>query len=160
LAVPNQGFDGTKFLALLAGHVYANQLCGFNNHRVYSIAEAEWCVSINKMPENISDSSVKRRLDSLERHEAKIEAQEAKILETDQHILDQLQAAKGQSAFAAGLYKHRFWLSLLLTVGIVLVWKAIGQLSDTLPIISSAVGAFVAGLAILALIDYLTNVKK
>lgn len=112
------------------------------------------------MPEKISESSVKERLDNLERQEARVEAQEAKILATDQHILEKFDEAKGQSAFTAGLYKHRFWISLLLTIGIVLVWKAIGDLSSSLPVVSSAIGALIVGLAILALIDYLTNVKK
>ncbi len=112
------------------------------------------------MAENQLNSSVKNRLDNLERQEARIEAQEAKILETDSHILEKLEAASSQSAFAAGLYKHRFWISLLLTIGVVLVWKAIGDLSSSLPVVSSAIGALLVGLAILAFIDYLTNVRK
>lgn len=109
------------------------------------------------MSENNKINEIEKRLDLVEQEEKRIEAEEAKILSADQHILSSIEDSKANSSFLLSIYKFRFWLSILLTVGVVLVWKGIGELSNDIPIVSTAVGALAVGLLTLWLIDLLTR---
>ncbi len=102
---------------------------------------------------------IEKRLDDLETKEARIEAEEKEILATDQHILSELDSVRKNSGFGRTVYRFRFLISLLLTIGVALIWQGIGQISQTIPLISSATGALVIGLLILVLIDRLTRAK-
>lgn len=109
------------------------------------------------MTQKNTDQNISRRLDQLESQEARIEAEETKILETDLHILEEIEKNKNNSQFASKLYRYRFGVSILLTIGIALVWRAIGDISKEIPFISSAIGALVVGFLILLAIDRLTK---
>lgn len=105
-------------------------------------------------------TNIEERLDALEKREAEIELEEQKILAVDQHILEEVEKTRKDTRFARTLYRLRFAISILLTVGVALIWEGIGKITETLPLVSSAVGAIAVGLVILITIDLLTKNKK
>jgi hypothetical protein len=100
---------------------------------------------------------IEKRLAELEEKEARIEKEELEILSVDQHILKEVEKTRKESRLTRTVYRLRFIISILLTVGVALIWQGIGKLSDTLPLISSAIGALVVGLLILITISWLTK---
>lgn len=96
----------------------------------------------------------------IERREKEIAAEEAKILSVDQHIMENIEAVKKQSGFASTLFQHRFLISIVVTLGIVLVWYGIDHLVATLPFVSTGIGALVLGLILLWAINRYASPKN
>lgn len=113
--------------------------------------------------------------------ERKIEAAEERIAHEEKHILSAEQAilksnrSGFSSIFRGGLdpteryflrkrvikrfARHKLLFSLLVTIGVVLVWRGIWHTADALPIISLSLVSFVVGIAVLWLIDQYTDIK-
>lgn len=106
-----------------------------------------------------NQSEIEKRLAALEKREAQIEKEELEILNIDQHILQEVEKTRKDSRLTKTVYKLRFPISILLTVGVALVWQGVGKISDSLPLVSSAIGAFLVGLVILITISWLTKSK-
>ena len=102
---------------------------------------------------------IEERLSELEERETKIEQDEAEILSVDQYILEEVEKTQKDSGLARSIYQFRFLISILLTVGVALVWQGVGQISATLPLVSSAAGALAVGLLILVVISWITKAK-
>ena len=105
------------------------------------------------------NKDIETRLKDLELKEARIETEEQQILSVDQHILNEVEKTRKNSKFSQAVYRFRFLISILLTIGIALVWQGVDKISGGLPLVSSAIGALVVGLLILALINWLTRAK-
>jgi hypothetical protein len=94
----------------------------------------------------------------IEQAEQRILGEEQKILTTDQHILEQIEQNQTNNRFVSRLYKHRFIVSTVVTIGIILVWKGVEGISANLPFVSTAVGALLVGLLLLWVINsYASN---
>lgn len=94
----------------------------------------------------------------IEKTEERILEEEQRILTTDQHIIDQIDQGKKDTRFLSRLYRHRFFVSIIVTVGVIFVWQGVEGLSKELPIVSTAAGALAVGLALLWLINkYASN---
>lgn len=102
---------------------------------------------------------INMRITDLEKRETKIEAEEQEILSIDQHILEEVEKKQSEYGFASTLYRFRFLVSILLTVGVALVWQGVGKISEGLPLISTALGSLGVGLLILIGISWITKAK-
>lgn len=62
-----------------------------------------------------------------------------------------------RSRFVSKIAKHRFIFSLLAASGVVLVWRGLWDISETLPILSSSFVALIVGLGLLWLLQKYTD---
>jgi|GEM_PF-4408511 len=92
--------------------------------------------------------------------EKRIEEKEAEILSTDQLINDKLKEQETGNNFLNLIYKQRFFISLVVTVSVALVWQGVGSLSAGLPVISTSLGALVVGVFLLWLMNRLAGSTK
>ena len=122
-----------------------------------------WVCYYGRMPAS-SDSKIteevlaaEKRIEAVER---RILKEESAILTADQHIMDAVEEGQKNSRFAQSLYRYRFLISLVVMVAVILVWQGVGELSKNLPVVSTAIGAILVGLALLWAINYFTTRKS
>lgn len=106
------------------------------------------------------ETQILRHEEEIERREQEIADEEKKILSIDQHIMENLEAAKQETGFASVLYRHRFLISLVATAAVALIWYGIGILIVDVPVLSSGLGALGAGLLLLFLINRYASPKN
>lgn len=110
--------------------------------------------------------------EKLLKEEEKIEKLEEQILKSETKISENLSSGiktlskDGLTSSEASIIKrsvlrkiakHKFIFTLLTTVAVVLVWKSVWNISDTLPILESSIGSLVVGLVMLWLIEKYTE---
>ncbi len=90
---------------------------------------------------------MKDELAEVKKEELKIVKEEKKIREEEKEIKQEIRGSGFQDLFVSRLRKHRFINTLLVTIGVVLVWRGLWDVSERL--IESSVVSLVLGLVLL-----------
>lgn len=89
--------------------------------------------------------------------EKKIEVEEKKIEHEEEQIVDLEKtiktADKARFAFIKKFAKHKFLYSLVAGTGVVLVWRGLWDISETIPGLESSVVALIVGLGIIWVLE-------
>lgn len=105
----------------------------------------------------------------MDKEEKKIEVEEEKILKEEEKIDKVIESPKFKNLVENGdaladlnntrkriikkIAKHRFLFTLIVSLGIVLVWRGLWEISAGIPILSQSIVALVLGLGILWFIE-------
>ena len=84
-----------------------------------------------------------------------LESRQFKTLVQSSNVLRDL--AKTRKVIVRKTAKHKFIFTLIVSTGIILVWRGIWEVSATLPILSSSFAALFVGVGILWLIERYTD---
>ncbi|NTU46353.1 hypothetical protein HGA88_01895 [Candidatus Roizmanbacteria bacterium] len=123
----------------------------------------------------LEEEELARETELIKKMEQRIAADEKRILHEEKMVESTLKASgiagdlgmttifgrtqKLRNIFIKRVSKHKFITTLLVTTGIVLVWRGIWHLADETPILSIAAVSFVVGILILWVIDRFTELR-
>lgn len=101
----------------------------------------------------------------VEREEEKILVEEKKMAKEEGKLLNETidlqktfkDATKMRMSFLRKFAKHKFLFSLIGGIGVVLVWRGLWDLSETIPGLESSAVALVVGLGIIWLLEKYTE---
>ena len=102
----------------------------------------------------VSEKEILKEEEIIEKQQAQILKKEAEIegiIVKEGQVLQELN--KTRKNFVRKIAKHRFLFTLIVSTGIILVWRGIWEISAEVPFISQSVVALLIGLAILWLIE-------
>lgn len=91
---------------------------------------------------------------AIEKEEKKIEKELGTFEEFKSTFKD---ASKLRIVFVRRIQKHKFLFTMIVAIGVVLVWRGLWDLSELVPGLESSAVALLVGLGILWLIEKYTN---
>ncbi len=123
--------------------------------------------------------SIERRLlketERIEESEEKIEKEEKKISHIETDIIKSIKKQPVRALMKNGftqkelgylhkllVYKiarHRYIFTLLITLGIVLIWRGFWEITETLPLLSYPIIALLSGILIIWLTERITHIN-
>lgn len=90
----------------------------------------------------------------IENEEREVKAEEGKIVSIEKTIRE---ATKMRLGFLRKFAKHKFIFSMIAGTGVVLVWRGLWDISETIPGLESSVVALIVGIGILWFLERYTE---